>query len=128
MGMLLLTEIRSRDFQMRLGGMPGEVVEAADDISQCLAVIVTTMPGAVPHEPEFGCGLWEYIDRPVTEVQGYLSGAVVKAIRRWEPRVEVSGVLFAYSDDFSGLSVEVRYREIDSNVERVLVLPLLKAA
>jgi phage baseplate assembly protein W len=110
---------------MRLGGVPGEVVQGDDDINQCLAVILMTLPGSVPHEPEFGCGLWEYIDRPVTEVQALLSGAAVRAIRRWEPRVEVMAVSFGYSGDFSGLRVEVRYRVIVSATERVLVLPLV---
>ena len=122
---MLLSEIRSSDFQMRLGGAPGEVVQGDGDIDQCLAVILMTLPGSVPHEPEFGCGLWEYIDRPVTEVQALLSGAAVRAIRRWEPRVEVLAVVFGYSDDFSGLRVEVRYRVIVSATERVLVLPLV---
>jgi len=126
MSELLLPEVRSKHFQMRLGAMPGEVVEGIADVSQCLAVILMTIPGSVPHEPEFGCGLWEYLDRPVQEVQGYLLSEVVKAIRRWEPRVAVTGVLFEFSDEYSGLSVEVRYTLIETTEERVLVLPLGK--
>lgn len=122
--MNLLSEIISKDFQMRLYGKSGEVVVDDDDVSQCLAVIVMTRPGEVPHEPEFGCDLWEYVDRPVNEVQLFVSTAVINAVRRWEPRVEVLGVAYEYSADFSGLAVEVKYRRLDNLTERVLVLPV----
>ncbi|UZJ39149.1 GPW/gp25 family protein [Prosthecochloris sp. SCSIO W1102] len=122
--MNLLSEIISKDFQMRLYGKSGEVVVDDDDVSQCLAVIVMTRPGEVPHEPEFGCDLWEYVDSPVNEVQLFVSTAVINAVRRWEPRVEVLGVAYEYSADFSGLAVEVKYRRLDNLTERVLVLPV----
>lgn len=122
--MNLLSEIISKDFQMRLYGVSGDVVVDDDDVSQCLAVIVMTRPGEVPHEPEFGCDLWEYVDRPVNEVQLFVSTAVINAVRRWEPRVEVFGVAYEYSAEFSGLAVEVKYRRLDNLTERVLVLPV----
>lgn len=122
--MNLLSEIISKDFQMRLYGASGDVVIDDDDVSQCLAVIVMTRPGEIPHEPEFGCDLWEYVDRPINEVQLFVSTAVINAVRRWEPRVEVLGVAYEYSADFSGLAVEVKYRRLDNLTERVLVLPV----
>ncbi len=122
--MNLLSEIISKDFQMRLYGGSGEIVVDDDDVSQCLAVIVMTRPGEVPHEPEFGCDLWEYVDRPVNEVQLFVSTAVINAVRRWEPRVEVLGVAYEYNAEFSGLAVEVKYRRLDNLTERVLVLPV----
>jgi phage baseplate assembly protein W len=125
----LLPDIRSKWFSMTLGGQPGEVVQGEDDIAQCMAIILMTRPGEVPHEPEFGCGLWEYIDRPVTEVQGFMSGEAIRAVLRWEPRVErVTGVLFGHSADFSGLIVEFRYIIKELQSERVLQLPLTRAA
>ena len=122
--MIELQNILSSDFQMRLYGASGDVVIDDDDVSQCLAVIVMTRPGEVPHEPEFGCDLWEYVDRPVNEVQLFVSTAVINAVRRWEPRVEVLGVAYEYSAEFSGLAVEVKYRRLDNLTERVLVLPV----
>lgn len=122
--MIEINELLSSNFQMRLYGTSGEVVVDDDDVSQCLAVIVMTRPGEVPHEPEFGCDLWEYVDRPVNEVQLFVSTAVINAVRRWEPRVEVLGVAYEYSADFSGLAVEVKFRRLDNLTERVLVLPV----
>ena len=109
---------------MRLYGTSGDVVVDDDDVAQCLAVIVMTCPGEVPHEPEFGCDLWEYVDRPVNEVQLFVSTAVINAVRRWEPRVEVLGIAYEYNAEFSGLAVEVKYRRLDNLTERVLVLPV----
>lgn len=122
--MIEINELLSSDFQMRLYGTSGEVVVDDDDVSQCLAVIVMTRPGEVPHEPEFGCDLWEYVDRPVNEVQLFVSTAVINAVRRWEPRVEVLGVAYEYSAEFSGLALEVKFRRLDNLTERVLVLPV----
>lgn len=121
--MIELPDILSADFQMRLYGVPGDVVVDDDDVSQCLAVIVMTRPGEVPHEPEFGCGLWDYIDHPVDEVQLFISKEVMSAVRRWEPRVEVLSAVYGYNADFSGLAVEVKYRRLDNLTERVLALP-----
>lgn len=122
--MIRLQDILSSDFQMRLYGAPGEVVMDDDDVAQCLAVIVMTRPGEVPHDPEFGCGLWDYIDRPVDEVQLFISKEVIRAVRRLEPRVEMLSADYGYNVDFSGLAVEVKYRRLDNLTERVLVLPV----
>ena len=122
--MLRRQDILSSDFQMRLYGASGEVVLDDDDVAQCIALIVMTRPGEVPHDPEFGCGLWEYIDRPVTDVRLFIMHEVVAAVRRREPRVEVVSVRYEYSEEFSGLAVAVRYRRLDTLTERTLVLPV----
>lgn len=119
-----LKDILSADFQMRLYGEPGEVVLDDDDVAQCIALLVMTRPGEVPHEPEFGCGLWEYIDRPVTEARLFITNEVVAAVRRWEPRVAVVSVRYEYSEEFSGLAVMVTYRRLDTLTERTLALPV----
>jgi len=61
------------------------------DIRQSLAVIVGTPPGAKIHDPEFGCSLWDAVDRPMGAVPAVVA-AVVHAVRRDEPRVSVERV------------------------------------
>lgn len=67
------------------------------DIAQSIAVIVGTPKGAKIHDPEFGCDLWDAIDRPLGQVPAAVA-AVVRAVRRDEPRVSIDQV----ATDFSG--------------------------
>lgn len=69
---------------------PARTVEGADDIRQCLYVILTTVPGSDPLRPDFGSDVYRYIDRPYSEMQSGLVYAAVQAIGKWEKRIEVS--------------------------------------
>ena len=78
------------------GGGPGSgigyVVQAMADIGQCIAIILSTIPGEDPFRPTFGCDLTQYIDRPLPAVLPAIVGVVTRAIETWEPRVTVLGV------------------------------------
>lgn len=64
-------------------------VEGVEDVAQCVYIILTTVPGSDPLRPEFGCNLYQYIDRPVIEAQAMLIYEVTAAIARWETRIDV---------------------------------------
>ena len=70
----------------------GQVVQGLADIAQCIAIILTTIPGEDPFRPTFGCDLTQYIDRPLPAVLPAIVGVVTTAIETWEPRVTVLGV------------------------------------
>lgn len=86
-----LSDVRSIDWSPRLGA-DGDIVEGYDDISQCLAIILTTPKGSDPLRPEFGSDVWKWIDRPVNEAVAPIVREVWEAISIWEPRVELVSV------------------------------------
>jgi phage baseplate assembly protein W len=67
----------------------GEVVTDADDVDQCIRVILTTPRGSDPHRPLFGSNLHLYIDYPVNSARPHIVREAVNALREWEPRIEV---------------------------------------
>jgi len=73
------------DWAYRLGG---GVVGGGADIDQCIGIIIDTDPGEDPLRPEFGAGIWDLLDQPITVVQPEVIRRVTAAVVRWEPRVE----------------------------------------
>lgn len=67
-------------------------VEGFEDIKQCWKNIMFTVPGTFPLLPEFGCDLFKYIDKPVTESFGKLRNVIIAALEKWEPRAKISKV------------------------------------
>lgn len=84
-------EIQATDWQPKLGEL-GAIVEALDDIDQCIRIILTTPRGSVPHQPDFGSDLWRYVDWPLQAALPHIVRETVDQVARWEPRVEVTGV------------------------------------
>lgn len=83
--------ISSIDWSSKLGSF-GEIAEGLDDIRQCIAVILGTQKGSVPHRPEFGCDLWKYIDLPVTAAKPRIIVEAMQALSRWEHRAVIESV------------------------------------
>jgi len=48
-----------------------------------------TQPGAVPLLPLFGAALLDHVDGPITSAPRKLERAILRALRTWEPRIEV---------------------------------------
>lgn len=67
----------------------GEVVSGADDVHQCIHVILATPQGSQPHRPTFGSLLHLYIDHPIDSARAHVVREVVLALLRWEPRIWV---------------------------------------
>ena len=61
-----LNEITYVDWQLKLNSI-GEVAQGVDDINQCIAIILLTKKGSVPHRPTFGSDIYKYIDYPINE-------------------------------------------------------------
>lgn len=95
-----LADITSASWSLELdstaGGDPGsgigQVVQGLADIGQCIAIILTTIPGEDPFRPTFGTDLTQFIDRPLPAVLPAIVGVVTQAIETWEPRVTVLSV------------------------------------
>jgi hypothetical protein len=98
-GEITLADITSASWSLMLdtesGGLGsgiGSVVQGLDDINQCIAIIMTTIPGEDPFRPTFGCNIFSYIDKPTPFVEASIAGIVTNAIQTWEPRVKVLSI------------------------------------
>lgn len=95
--------IVATDWSSRLHAL-GEIVEATEDIRQCIAIILGTVKGSVPHRVDFGCELWRYIDLPPQIAVPYITYEATSAIERWEPR--------AVLDDVSVVALEPHHYQL----------------
>lgn len=86
-------------WQPRLGSL-GDVVTALEDIAQCIATILGTVKGQVPHRPDFGLDPMAYVDMPFNRVKPRIVRDILQAIARDEPRATV--VKVTVSPDTTG--------------------------
>lgn len=96
-----------------------------EKLEQAMRIVLTTYPGERPMRPEFGSRLRDYVFDGVTgENSGRIAAEVERALRRWEPRVEVDRVdVTPLTDDVSAFHVDVSYVVRGTNEERNLVFP-----
>lgn len=71
---------------------PDTIVSGADDVRQCIDIILKTRKGEDPLRPHFGCGLWEWLDRPnVTSIPN-MKKEILEAIRLYEKRITLQRI------------------------------------
>jgi len=79
----------------------GAYVEGVNDIKQTWGIILNTVKGSDPLRPTFGCGVFDYLDRPVSVFASEFASQVITDLERWEPRATISKV--GYSITSSGV-------------------------
>lgn len=68
------------------------------EILQNIRTILATPIYSVPLDRAFGVDM-SYLDRPMVEAQSAMASEIVTAIRRYEPRAEVSEITWEATDD-----------------------------
>ena len=116
-----LNEITYVDWQYKLNGIGG-VAEGVDDINQCIAVILTTRKGSVPHRPTFGSDLYKYVDYPVNEAVPNIIREATDAINLWETRIKVKSINIEI--DESNIVVKVEWTLKESSATGVAEVEL----
>ena len=109
-----LNEITYIDWQLRLNTI-GSVAEGVDDINQCIAIILTTPKGSVPHRPTFGSDIHKYVDYPVNEIVPNITRETIDAINLWETRVTVNSVSVEINQE--KITVKIEWTLKDSNTK-----------
>jgi Bacteriophage baseplate protein W len=101
------------------------LVRAEDDIEQAIGLILGTVPGERPMRPEFGCEIHNLVfDTIDAELVGAIDSAIRRALERWEPRIEVTGIDFDLSRAPEGvLEVMIEYAVRATNRRNNLVYP-----
>ena len=101
-----LNEITYVDWQLKLNSI-GEVAEGVDDINQCIAIILLTKKGTVPHRPTFGSDIYKYIDYPINEATPNIVREATDAITMWEARIKIKSIKVEIEE--SNLTVKVEW-------------------
>lgn len=77
----------------------GQILDGFDNVKQSLAIILTTPLKTRVMRREFGCELFDLIDRPMNDkviLAAYAS--IVYACSIWEPRYEITQCLLSNAD------------------------------
>lgn len=110
--MTRLEDITYVDWQPMLNQI-GEAVEGIDDINQCIANIIKTRKGSVPHRPTFGSNVYQYVDYPISEAIPNIIREATDSITEWEPRVEIKQM--TASSEKEKITLKIEWTLIDSD-------------
>lgn len=70
----------------------------AAEILQNLRTIITTTKYSVPLDRDFGINA-EMLDAPINVAQARLQSEMITAVKKYEPRVEITSISFTGTDD-----------------------------
>lgn len=108
-----LNEILYVDWQLKLNSIGG-VAEGIDDINQCIAIILMTKKGSVPHRPTFGSEIYKYVDYPINQATPNIVRETIDAITLWETRISIKSVSVEIVEN--SIKVKVEWTLKDSNI------------
>ncbi len=86
-----MTETKTKNWQAKIGAI-GRRVYGVAEIEQSIRIILTTIKGAVPLRPDFGCDAFLYLDEPITTARPNIVREVTAALARWEKRIKIESV------------------------------------
>jgi hypothetical protein len=94
-------------------------------IEEAIRLILGTSYGERPMRPEFGCGIHDYVFAPAdATTAGHVAYEVQRSLERWEPRIDVLGVIVTPdTEDASTLYIDISYAIRGRNDPRNLVFP-----
>jgi uncharacterized protein len=101
------------------------LARGTDELEQAIRLILMTYPGERPMRPAFGSRLRDFVfDGATVENAAAIEGVVQEALRRWEPRVDVTDVeVTPDHEDVAMLHIDIRYTVKSTNDARNLVFP-----
>jgi phage baseplate assembly protein W len=113
-------------FPMRISARGGIALSSAEqDIEEAIFIILGTAKGERVMEPDFGCGIHNYVFAPNDAgTRGSIAYEVQKALTVYEPRIEASiPRVESFPDAPNRLLIHVDYRVRSNNQKRNLVYP-----
>jgi phage baseplate assembly protein W len=101
------------------------LVSGENEISEAIRLVLATAPGERPMRPDFGCGIHDLVFAAADETTaGLIEYEVRRALERWEPRIEVTGVTVSFDTVETGtLYIDVGHTIRGTNNPRNLVFP-----
>jgi phage baseplate assembly protein W len=113
-------------FPIRVNGRGGlSYVSGGQSIAEAIWVILGTPPNSRIMEPEFGCGIHEYVFAPNSaNTVAAVAQEVQRALLRWEPRIDVLDVRVENPPETPNtLLIYVDYRIRANNAYHNIVYP-----
>lgn len=92
---------------------PDSIVTGMNDVRQCIDTILKTRKGEDPLRPHFGCGLFDWIDKPVNTAAPNMKKEIIEALGRYEPRVRVVSIFHEIVP--GGIKFNINYRLPDGD-------------
>jgi uncharacterized protein len=113
-------------FPIRVNGRGGlSYVAGEQSIAEAIWIILSTPPNSRIMEPEFGCGIHNYVFAANNaNTMATVAQEVQRALLRWEPRIDVLNVhAEAHVETPNLLLVQVDYRIRANNAFHNIVYP-----
>jgi len=112
-----------------LGLSPGgsiEMVEEEESVRQSILLLLATVPGERVMRPEYGCDLYRLVFSPNDDTTaGLAQHYVERALRRWEPRIEILQLDALRNEADPGrLDIHLEYRVRATRRTEQMVVPL----
>ena len=93
-----------------------EFSEAIEDINQQIEMVLLTRKGEKALDPQYGCGIWDYLDEGIT-IAPLLIGTIHKDVSRNIPSIRVTDVkLVQLGEDGSFIDIRLEYEVKSSGV------------
>ena len=106
----------------------GKPLEGDAHLAQSIADILATPLGTRVHRRDYGSLLFELIDRPINAaVRMLLHAATAIALRRWEPRLQLTRVTLLGEPAGGKLTIRIEGRRTDlptANQLQALTIPI----
>lgn len=113
-------------FPVRLNGRGGlSYSEGEENIAEAIWIILATPKKTRIAEPEFGCGIHDYVFAPNNpNTLALVTREVQRALTRWEPRIDILEVrAVSHPQQPNLLDVTVDYRIRANNAMHNIVYP-----
>jgi len=89
------------------------LADGPEKVRQAIAIILDTEPGERLMLPGFGCGLRRFLMQPNSSAtRAAMQREIESALKTWEPRIRLDGVLVSPADDPSMVLVQIAYQHL----------------
>lgn len=103
----------------------GKYVTGIDDIKQSWSIILNTVKGSDPLRPDFGCGIHDYLDKPINSSTSDMVLQVITDLEKYEPRATINSVTITPSNGALTVKIAGTYSSTTESVALVAVLSLV---
>jgi len=110
--------------QLKLGTI-GETIKGLEDIKQEIYLILSTPLGSIPHRPEFGSRIYEYLDKPIELVRHLIIAETYRALKANSNRFYPTKVILLEATSEGKLIFKITGIITDSQTEQEIVLEFL---
>jgi len=105
--------------QIKIGSI-GKTVTGIEDINQEIFLILATPLGSVPHRPEYGSKIYEFLDKPMNIAKPLVLAEAWRALRKNSERFLVTDIKLVSASESGKFVFKIRgipqSREVDEEV------------